>query len=115
MVYYKNPGNQQVYAYDPTTQQTLIDQAIANGWELVPFWPLPPTDAELIDDCKATASNLLYQTDWTTIPDVASPANNPYLTNQAEFIAYRNTIRGYAVNPVTNPVFPTVPTAQWSS
>ena len=115
MVYYRNPQTQEVYGYDPATQQNLIDQAIANGWTLVTVWPLPPTDAELIAQCKATASELLYQTDWTTIPDVANPVNNPYLTNQAEFIAYRNTVREYAVNPVVSPVWPTLPTAQWSN
>jgi len=40
---------------------------------------------------------------------------NPYLINQAEFIAYRSTVRGYAVNPVVDPIFPTIPTEQWSS
>ena len=68
-----------------------------------------------LQDCKTQASNLLFATDWTTIPDVANPANNPYLTNQAEFIAYRNTLRGLAVNPVADPVFPTAPSAQWST
>ena len=115
MVYYQNPQTNEVYGYDPETQQSLIEQAIANGWTLVPVWPLPPTDAELIAQCKSTASSLLYETDWTSIPDVANPANNPYLTNQSAFIAYRNTLRGYAVNPVSNPVWPVVPTAQWSS
>ena len=66
--------------------------------------------------CKEQASGLLYKTDWTTIPDVADPTkSNPYLMNQAEFIAYRSQIRQLAVNPVANPVFPTKPTAQWSS
>lgn len=64
--------------------------------------------------CKQQASDLLYATDWTTIPDVANPANNPYLMNQADFIAYRNAVRQLAVNPVTNPVFPDKPTEQWS-
>jgi hypothetical protein len=64
--------------------------------------------------CKQQASELLYATDWTTIPDVASPTNTPYLMNQADFIAYRNTVRQLAVNPVVNPVFPTKPTEQWS-
>jgi len=68
-----------------------------------------------LQDCKTQASNLLFATDWTTIPDVTNPANNPYLLNQAEFIAYRNTLRGLAVNPVADPVFPTAPSAQWSS
>lgn len=114
MVYYKNPNNQQVYAYDQETQQELIDQAIANGWTLVPVWPLPPTDDELKADCKSRASTLLYETDWTTISDVANPENNPYLKNQSDFIAYRNILRQYAVNPVINPTWPTKPTEQWS-
>ena len=111
MIYYRNPANNQVYGYDPSTQQNLIDQAVADGWTLVTVWPLPPTDDQLKAQCKKTASNLLYQTDWTSIPDIANPANNPYLTNQAEFIAYRNTIRDLAVNPVSDPVWPTIPTA----
>jgi hypothetical protein len=58
----------------------------------------------------------LQTTDWTSIADVGNPEmSNPYLVNQAEFIAYRSTVRGYAVNPVVNPVFPTQPTEQWSS
>jgi hypothetical protein len=68
-----------------------------------------------LTNCKDAASKLLYQTDWTTIPDVANPINNPYLLNQAEYIAYRNILRGLAVNPVADPVFPPQPTSQWSS
>ena len=116
MVYYKNPADQEVYAYDPVTQQDLINQAIAAGWEnITGNWPLPPSDQELIAQCKKTASQLLYETDWTTIPNVSDPVNDPYLTNVQEFVEYRNIIRGYAVNPVPNPTWPVVPTAQWSS
>jgi hypothetical protein len=76
----------------------------------------PSTDEQVAKTaCKAQASQLLYETDWTTIPDVANTANNPYLMNQADFIAYRNTVRQLAVNPVPNPTFPTKPTEQWSS
>lgn len=82
--------------------------------ELDALWPFTQ-ETIAKKSCKTQASELLYATDWTTIPDVANPANNPYLTNQAEFIAYRNTIRGYAVNPVAEPVWPTPPTEQWSS
>ena len=78
--------------------------------------PPAPTPEELIAQCKATATGILQQTDWTSIPDVGDPTKaNPYLINQAEFIAYRSTVRGYAVNPVVDPVFPTAPTEQWSS
>ena len=65
--------------------------------------------------CKQQAQTILYKTDWTTIPDIALPENDPYLMNQQEFISYRNIIRKYAVNPVVDPVWPTQPTEQWSS
>lgn len=66
--------------------------------------------------CKATAQQLLQATDWTSIADVGNPEmSNPYLVNQAEFIAYRSTVRNYAVNPVEFPDWPTQPTEQWSS
>lgn len=81
--------------------------------ELDALWPATQ-EADAKDACKKQASALLYETDWTTIPDVANPANNPYLMNQADFIAYRNTVRQLAVNPVANPVFPDKPTEQWS-
>ena len=79
--------------------------------------PTPaPTPEELIAQCKATATGILSATDWTSIPDVGNPQiSNPYLVNQAAFITYRNTIRNYAVNPVTDPVWPTAPTEQWSN
>jgi len=116
MVYYQNPTDQLVYGYDPATQKSLIDRAVANGWTNVTgSWPPPPTDAELIAQCKSIAVDLLDQTEWTANIDVANPVNTPYLTNQAEFVAYRNIIRRYAVNPVTNPVWPVQPIAQWSS
>lgn len=81
--------------------------------ELDALWP--STQEQIAKDaCKKQASELLYATDWTTIPDVANPANNPYLMNQADFIAYRNTVRQLAVNPVVNPVFPTQPNKEWN-
>jgi hypothetical protein len=66
--------------------------------------------------CKETAQQLLQTTDWTSISDVGNPQmSNPYLVNQADFIAYRSTVRNYAVNPVDFPDWPTLPTEQWSS
>lgn len=66
--------------------------------------------------CADQAKAILTATDWTSIGDVGDPAkSNPYLVNQTEFIAYRSTIRNYAVNPVVDPVWPTQPTEQWSS
>jgi hypothetical protein len=79
--------------------------------------PVPaPTPEELIAQCKATAQGILSNTDWTSIADVGDPTkSNPYLVNQATFISYRSTVRNLAVNPVTDPMFPTAPTEQWSS
>jgi hypothetical protein len=66
--------------------------------------------------CTQEASRLLYETDWTTIPDVADPnKSNPYLTNSQEYIAYRSALRQLAVYPVANPTWPTKPTSAWSS
>lgn len=82
--------------------------------ELDALWPL--TEETIAkNNCKRMATELLYATDWTTIPDVANTANNPYLMNQQDFIAYRNSVRQLAVNPVVNPVFPVKPAEQWSS
>jgi hypothetical protein len=68
------------------------------------------------NNCKSQATAILNSTDWTSIADVGDPTKaNPYLINQTEFIAYRSTVRGYAVNPVVDPTWPTQPTEQWSS
>lgn len=83
--------------------------------ELDALWP-STQETIATQDCKQQAKELLYETDWTSIPDVGNPdASNPYLVNQAAFIAYRSQIRALAVNPVANPVWPTQPTEQWSS
>ena len=66
------------------------------------------------NNCKEKAQALLQATDWSTISDVADSANSPYLTNQADFIAYRNALRKLAVNPVVDPTWPTLPIAQWA-
>ena len=72
--------------------------------------PVPPT----AEQNKATASQLLTNTDWTTIPDVANPINDPYLANQDAFIAYRNVIRAIAVYPPAGDiVWATPPTEVW--
>ncbi len=65
---------------------------------------------------KTQAKTLLQQTDWTTIPDVSDPAvSNPYLTNSAEFAAYRNQVRQIAINPpVVVDVWPVMPEEVWS-
>lgn len=115
MVYYRNPTTQEVFGYDQETQKELIREARAAGWPLVQLYPPPPTPEEMVALCRKTASTLLAETDWTTIPDVANSANNPHLTNQAEYFAYRNILRGYAVNPIANPTWPDKPKSVWGT
>lgn len=77
---------------------------------LTDFVILPAT----ADQNKKTASDLLSATDWITVADVASPANNPHLGNQAEFIAYRNTLRAIAVSPPEGDItWATPPSTVW--
>ena len=116
MVYYKDLIADIVYGYDETEESQLpyIQQAIDNGWENItgsyPYPTPPPTAAQN----RATASGILNSTDWTTIADVASPTNNPYLGNQSDFIAYRNVIRAIAVYPPAGEiVWATPPTEVW--
>jgi hypothetical protein len=73
--------------------------------------PVPPT----AEQNKTTASQLLANTDWTTIPDIANPVvNDPYLANQDEFITYRNEIRKIAVYPTAGDlVWATPPIEVW--
>jgi len=72
-----------------------------------------PTEDDLKANCKEKAQSLLKQTDWTEIPSVINTANTPHLVNYDEFVIYRNFIRILAVNPITNPTWPTIPTEQW--
>lgn len=72
--------------------------------------PVPPT----AEQNKATASSLLASTDWTTIADIALPTANPRLSNQDEFIAYRQVIRQIAVYPTAGDiVWATAPAEVW--
>jgi hypothetical protein len=103
-----------VFQLNPNIVKMIGDIAYDKDGNQVAYDPNAALELTKQNDCKQLASQLLYDTDWTTIADVANPINNPYLTNQAEFIAYRNIVRGLAVNPVVNPVFPDLPTPAWS-
>jgi len=78
--------------------------------------PLPP-EPPTAEENKTTAIILLQQTDWTITPDVGDPTkSNPYLSNVAEFIEYRNSIRQYAIYPVSGFIdFPQLPEEIWTN
>jgi hypothetical protein len=75
--------------------------------------PVPPT----AEQNKATATQKLQATDWTTIPDVGDlTKSNPYLSNVQDFVVYRNAVRQYAINPVAgNITWPTKPSEVWTT
>lgn len=100
---------------DYLTLEWFSDTPKPTQEELDALWP--STQETLAKkDCKSQAQFILSSTDWSSIADVGDPAkSNPYLVNQSEFIAYRSTIRNYAVNPVADPVWPTPPVEQWSN
>jgi hypothetical protein len=99
---------------DITSLPSWVDCCLA-VWTVAntPIPPSPPT----AEDNKQTAISLLQQTDWTIIPDVSdSTKSNPYLSNVADFVIYRNAIRQYAVNSVAGDItWPTMPQEIWTT
>ena len=65
-------------------------------------------------ECKAKAQQLLQATDWTQLTDVSNINLTPHLTNLTEFNAYRSELRTLVVNPVAEPIYPTLPKATWN-
>lgn len=84
--------------------------------EFVPE-PIPPVVPPTAEQNKNKAIRLLNESDWTATSTIADPqVSNPYLTNQAEFLAYRSALREIAVNPQDGFLtWPTKPNEVWSS
>lgn len=72
---------------------------------------------ETVENNKAQAKQLLTDSDWSTRPSVADPTlSNPYLANQAEFIAYQNALRQIVFNPPDAEItFPIIPQEVWKT
>ncbi len=110
--YTNNAPDDAVEITDERYQELLA--GMAEGKVIVSADGYPEFYTPTATDNKATASGLLTATDWTTIPDVANPINDPYLANQDAFIAYRSEVRKIAVNPVAgNLVWATAPAEDW--
>ena len=92
--------------------EAFVEEAYPGHYRLVP----PPAPDWTVTN-KQTAMALLQDTDWTATVDIADPQySNPYLVNQAEFLAYRSAVRAVAVNPPdTEWTPPEMPTEQWSN
>ena len=110
--YTDNAPDDAVEITDERYQELLA--GMAEGKVILSKAGYPEFYVQTAEQNKATASALLTATDWTTIPDVANPINDPYLANQDAFIAYRSEVRKIAVNPVAgNLVWATPPTEEW--
>ena len=113
MKLYKSPTNQ-IYAYEADGSQ---DNLIPMDYIAVTEQEANNIIANLVtaEQNKNTAMSLLQVTDWAISADVGnSQMANPYLANQAEFIAYRNAIRQYAIYPVSGKVnWIEVPQENW--
>lgn len=112
--------------YKDTAQNQQITELPSWANECVQKWeeadyehknppPPPPPPPPTAEQNKEIAVNLLSQTDWTALPDVADPLkSNPYLANANEFNVYRNEVRQIAINPVAGYIsFPVMPQEDW--
>lgn len=97
-----------------TSLPSWVDCCLAKWTEANTPVPPSPSTAE---ENKQTAISLLQKTDWTTIPDVGdSTKSNPYLANVNDFIAFRNTVRQYALNPIAGNInWPSLPNEIWTT
>ena len=105
-----------LYKLYPQTVRTMGDDAFdVDGNPVIYDAAAVQLEAEKMTNAQ-TAVGILNSTDWASISDVGSPSNNPYLSNQSEFIAYRNVIRAIAVYPPAGEiVWATAPVAVWES
>lgn len=107
---YKSPVENQTITELPSWAIACLEK-----WEEAdaPKAPVPPT----AEENKFTATINLQLTDWAVAVDVGDPTKaNPYLTNVNDFIAYRNLVRQYAINPVAGDInWPVKPNAVWST
>ena len=113
-------------SYDTSTEMcvanntpSLVDGEWVDGWTVTTMTPEQKAayDQQIQSQNKQQATQLLTNTDWTSIPSVGDPAqSNPYLINQAAFLSYRSQVRAIEVNPPTTPVtnWPILPAEQWS-
>lgn len=71
--------------------------------------PPPPPEPPTAEENKETASRLLYETDYTQLPDVN-------IANKDEFAAYRAVVREIATNPTAGFIeWPVKPQTVWTT
>jgi hypothetical protein len=103
-----------LYKLYPQTVRTVGDDAFdVDGNPVIYDAAAVQLESEKMTNAQ-TAVGILNSTDWTTIADIGLPEANPRLSNQDQFIAYRQVIRQIAVYPPAGEVvWPTPPTEVW--
>jgi hypothetical protein len=103
-----------LYKLYPQTVRTMGDDAFdVDGNPVIYDKAAVQLESEKMTNAQ-TAVGILNGTDWTTIADIGLPEANPRLSNQDQFIAYRQVIRQIAVYPPAGEVvWPTPPTEVW--
>lgn len=95
-----------IYQLYPQVTRTVGDIAYdANDNEVKYDFAAVTAQGKKIE-CSYNCKQLLAQSDWSVLPDVG-------LANQADYITYRGILRGYVIQPVENPDYPTLPTPVW--
>lgn len=112
------PGTVSWIEYTDGPNQTIVvlpvwaENAI-DAWDVANTPPAPP-GPPTADENAATALGLLTDSAWAATVDIATISNTPYLSNQAAFLTYRDTVRNMQIYPSAGTlVWPTLPTATW--
>ena len=94
----------------------IYSECVSGKWGPIQDYVAPVRPPNAAEANKLIASHLLADTDWAMVPDVADAAlSNPYLTNKADFVAYRNLLRAIVISPTAGDLsWPSKPTAKWS-
>jgi hypothetical protein len=91
-------GNTDLVWCDETIPQPTQEQ--------IDTWKVSYPHDIALNNCKSKAKQLIFNCDWSVLPDVK-------IYNKSEFESYRAILRDYILNPVENPDFPTEPVPKW--
>jgi len=95
----------------------IYSECVSGKWGPIQDYVAPVRPPNTAEANKSIASQLLADTDWAMTPDVADATlSNPYLTNKADFVVYRNALRAIVISPTAGDLsWPSKPTANWGT
>lgn len=79
------------------------------AWEQADYaakHPPAPTPEQLLEAVKNQALGLLFESDFSQLPDIN-------LTNYEDWVSYRQKVRAIHINPTLDPVWPVKPPTLW--